>query len=162
MLSWGELASFGMGFWSREAIEPALGADLADAIPELLRLADLEVRILASRSSAENVLYAFIDETWGPVINYSHAGSNAWRPDLRLFAHVTKSRRFSGLQGRNRRSLSLARVIRCGESGLRCGAPPQSTIRLAEPTSGLAESTSGLLESTHGLYACVSSLFLVG
>ena len=34
-----------MDFWSYEAIEAALGADLADAIPELLRLADLEVRI---------------------------------------------------------------------------------------------------------------------
>lgn len=45
MLSWGELASFGMDFWSQEAIESALGADLADAIPELLRLTDLEVRI---------------------------------------------------------------------------------------------------------------------
>ena len=45
MLSWGELADFGMGFWPQEAIEAALGADLADAIPELLRLADLEVRI---------------------------------------------------------------------------------------------------------------------
>jgi hypothetical protein len=42
MLSWGELASFGMDFWSQEAIEAALGADLADAIPELLRLADLK------------------------------------------------------------------------------------------------------------------------
>jgi hypothetical protein len=39
------LASFGMDFWPQEAIEAALGADLADAIPELLRLADLEVRI---------------------------------------------------------------------------------------------------------------------
>jgi hypothetical protein len=45
MPSWGELASFGMDFWSQEAIESALGTDLADAIPELLRLADLEVRI---------------------------------------------------------------------------------------------------------------------
>jgi hypothetical protein len=45
MLSWGELASFGMDFWPQESIESALGADLADAIPELLRLADLEVRI---------------------------------------------------------------------------------------------------------------------
>ena len=34
-----------MGFWSQESIESALGADLAGAIPELLRLADLEVRI---------------------------------------------------------------------------------------------------------------------
>jgi hypothetical protein len=45
MLPWGELASFGMDFWSQESIEEALGADLAAAIPELLRLADLEVRI---------------------------------------------------------------------------------------------------------------------
>jgi len=45
MLSWGELASFAMGFWSQESIEEALGADLAGAIPELLCLADLEVRI---------------------------------------------------------------------------------------------------------------------
>ncbi|HEX7677323.1 MAG TPA: hypothetical protein VF713_04320 [Thermoanaerobaculia bacterium] len=50
MLSWGELASsFGMDFWPQEApvkaIAAALGADLADAIPELLRLADLDVRI---------------------------------------------------------------------------------------------------------------------
>jgi hypothetical protein len=45
MLSWGELASFAMGFWSQESIEEALGADLAGAIRELLRLADLEVRI---------------------------------------------------------------------------------------------------------------------
>ena len=44
-LSWGELADFGMGFWSQETVEEALGADLADAIPELLRLADLEVRL---------------------------------------------------------------------------------------------------------------------
>jgi hypothetical protein len=34
-----------MGFWSQESIEEALGAGLAGAIPELLRLADLEVRI---------------------------------------------------------------------------------------------------------------------
>jgi hypothetical protein len=45
MLSWGELAQFGLGFWSQEAVEEALGAQLADAIPELLQLADLEVRI---------------------------------------------------------------------------------------------------------------------
>jgi hypothetical protein len=44
-LSWGELADFGMGLWSQETVEAALGADLADAIPEFLRLADLEVRI---------------------------------------------------------------------------------------------------------------------
>jgi len=32
-LSWGEVASFGMGFQPQEAIESALGTDLADAIP---------------------------------------------------------------------------------------------------------------------------------
>jgi hypothetical protein len=41
----GRATSFGIDFWPQEAIESALGADLADAIPELLRLADLEVRI---------------------------------------------------------------------------------------------------------------------
>jgi hypothetical protein len=41
----GELVSFAMGFWKQEEIEAALGAKLAAAIPELLRLCDLEVRI---------------------------------------------------------------------------------------------------------------------
>ncbi|HYI12072.1 MAG TPA: hypothetical protein VEK57_23670 [Thermoanaerobaculia bacterium] len=45
VLPWGELASFAMEFWSQEAVEEALGTELAEAIPELLRLADLEVRI---------------------------------------------------------------------------------------------------------------------
>ncbi|HEX3067265.1 MAG TPA: hypothetical protein VHX14_01730 [Thermoanaerobaculia bacterium] len=45
VLPWGELVSFGMDFWSQETVEAALGADLAGAIPTLLRLADLEVRI---------------------------------------------------------------------------------------------------------------------
>lgn len=42
---WSELVSFGMDFWSQEAVEEALGADVATAIPELLRLTELEVRI---------------------------------------------------------------------------------------------------------------------
>ena len=42
---WPELVSFGMDLWSQEVVEDALGADLATAIPELLRLTDLEVRI---------------------------------------------------------------------------------------------------------------------
>ena len=42
---WDELVSFGMDFWSQEAVEEALGSDMAEAIPELLRLADLSVRI---------------------------------------------------------------------------------------------------------------------
>ncbi len=45
VLSWAELVSFAMGFWEQEEIEEALGADVAEALPELLRLCDLEVRI---------------------------------------------------------------------------------------------------------------------
>ena len=45
VLSWAELVSFAMGFWEQEAIEEALGADAVEAIPELLRLCNLEVRI---------------------------------------------------------------------------------------------------------------------
>jgi hypothetical protein len=45
VLSWAELVSFGMDFWSQELVEEALGAELAEALPELLRLTDLEVRI---------------------------------------------------------------------------------------------------------------------
>ena len=44
-LPWPELVSFAMGFWDQEEIEAALGNDLATAIPELLRLAELHVRI---------------------------------------------------------------------------------------------------------------------
>jgi hypothetical protein len=45
VLPWAELVSFGMDFWSQEAVEKALGAEVAEAIPELLRLTALEVRI---------------------------------------------------------------------------------------------------------------------
>ncbi|MEA2488967.1 MAG: hypothetical protein QOH21_759 [Acidobacteriota bacterium] len=45
VLSWAELVSFGMDFWSQELVEEALGAELAEALPELLRLTELEVRI---------------------------------------------------------------------------------------------------------------------
>lgn len=34
-----------MDFWSQVTVEEALGADLAAAIPELLRLTDLQVRL---------------------------------------------------------------------------------------------------------------------
>jgi hypothetical protein len=40
-----ELISFAMDFWPQEAIEEALGDDLAKGLPKLLRLADLHVRI---------------------------------------------------------------------------------------------------------------------
>jgi hypothetical protein len=45
VLPWAELVSFGMDFWSQEVVEEALGSEVVDAIPELLRLTDLEVRI---------------------------------------------------------------------------------------------------------------------
>lgn len=45
VLPWTEIVSFAMGFWDQEEIEAALGDDLATAIPELLRLVDLNVRI---------------------------------------------------------------------------------------------------------------------
>ena len=45
VIPWGELASFAMEWWSQEVVEEALGAEIAQAIPELLRLAELEVRI---------------------------------------------------------------------------------------------------------------------
>jgi hypothetical protein len=44
-VSWAELVSFGLDFWSQQVVEEALGPDLTDAMPELLRLTDLEVRI---------------------------------------------------------------------------------------------------------------------
>jgi hypothetical protein len=47
VISWAELVSFGMDFWSQEAVEEALGADVAEVLPELLRLMELEVRIPA-------------------------------------------------------------------------------------------------------------------
>ncbi len=40
-----ELVSFAMDFWDQAEVEAALGAELADVLPELLRLDDLNVRI---------------------------------------------------------------------------------------------------------------------
>ncbi|HEV7485494.1 MAG TPA: hypothetical protein VGQ65_07405 [Thermoanaerobaculia bacterium] len=45
VLPWDELVSFAMGLWKQADIEAALGAKLAEALPELLMLSDLEVRI---------------------------------------------------------------------------------------------------------------------
>ena len=45
LLPWSELVSFAMALWDQEEIERALGDDLAMAIPDLLRLAELQVRI---------------------------------------------------------------------------------------------------------------------
>lgn len=45
VLPWDELVSFATRLWEQAEVEEALGAELAVAIPELLRLAELEVRI---------------------------------------------------------------------------------------------------------------------
>ena len=45
VLPWSELVSFGMDFWSQEVVEEVLGPAIIEVLPELLRLADLEVRI---------------------------------------------------------------------------------------------------------------------
>jgi hypothetical protein len=42
---WAELVSFAMDFWDHAEVEAALGDDLGNVLPELLQLADLEVRI---------------------------------------------------------------------------------------------------------------------
>jgi hypothetical protein len=42
---WEELVSFAMDFWDQAEVEAALGDDLANVLPELLQLAELEVRI---------------------------------------------------------------------------------------------------------------------
>ena len=45
VLPWEEVVSFAMDFWEQADIEAALGVEVAEALPELLRLVDLEVRI---------------------------------------------------------------------------------------------------------------------
>jgi hypothetical protein len=39
------VVSFAMDFWDQAEVEAALGAELTNGLPELLQLADLEVRI---------------------------------------------------------------------------------------------------------------------
>jgi len=68
VLPWAELVSFGMEFWSQEVVETALGADVADAIPELLRLAELEVRIPRLEIVALERLAAFDGKTVSAVL----------------------------------------------------------------------------------------------
>jgi hypothetical protein len=45
VLPWEEVAFFGMEFWTQASVEAALGADVAEAIPELVRLTELNVRL---------------------------------------------------------------------------------------------------------------------
>ena len=40
---WSEIVAFGMDIWSQAVVEEALGADVAEEIPELLRLTELSV-----------------------------------------------------------------------------------------------------------------------
>jgi len=42
-IPWSEIVAFGMDIWSQAAVEEALGSDVAEAIPELLRLTELSV-----------------------------------------------------------------------------------------------------------------------
>jgi hypothetical protein len=42
---WSEIVAFGLDIWSQAVVEEALGADVAEAIPELLRLTELSVQL---------------------------------------------------------------------------------------------------------------------
>jgi hypothetical protein len=42
-IPWSEIVAFGMDIWSQAVVEEALRADVAEAIPELLRLTELSV-----------------------------------------------------------------------------------------------------------------------
>jgi hypothetical protein len=45
VIAWAEVVPFAIDLWSQDEIEAALGAEVAEAIPELLRLTELDVRI---------------------------------------------------------------------------------------------------------------------
>lgn len=68
VVPWAELVSFGMDFWSQEVVEEALGAGVAEAIPELLRLTDLEVRIPRMQVVTLERLAAIDGETVSEVL----------------------------------------------------------------------------------------------
>jgi hypothetical protein len=67
-IPWSEVASFALDFWSQELVEEALGADLANAIPELLRLSDLEVRLPRMQVITLERLAALDGETVSAVL----------------------------------------------------------------------------------------------
>jgi hypothetical protein len=58
-----------MEFWSQEVVEEALGAGVAAAIPELLRLTDLEVRIPRMEVVTLERLAALDGETVSAVLS---------------------------------------------------------------------------------------------
>jgi len=68
VVPWAELVAFGMDFWSQEVVEEALGTDVAKAIPELLRLTDLEVRIPRMQVVTLERLAAIEGETVSAVL----------------------------------------------------------------------------------------------
>lgn len=68
VVPWGELVSFAMELWSQEVVEEALGADVAEALPELLRLTALEVRIPRMQIVALERLAALDGETASAVL----------------------------------------------------------------------------------------------
>jgi hypothetical protein len=68
MVPWAELVSFGMDFWSQEVVEQALGVELAEAIPALVRLTNLEVRIPRMQVVTLERLAAIDGETVSAVL----------------------------------------------------------------------------------------------
>lgn len=44
-IPWSELVAFGLDIWSQVIVEEALGADVAEAIPDLIRLTELCVQL---------------------------------------------------------------------------------------------------------------------
>ncbi|MDQ3280250.1 MAG: hypothetical protein M3Q69_02425 [Acidobacteriota bacterium] len=69
-----------MDFWSQEVVEEALGAELAQALPELLRLTELEVRIPRMKVVALERLAALDGETVAPSSRASCATSSPYIP----------------------------------------------------------------------------------
>jgi hypothetical protein len=76
-----ELISFAMDFWPQAAIEQALGDDLPNAIPKLLRLADLHVRIPRFEIVA---LECLAERTASPSMPYSRANCSTLCPQNRI------------------------------------------------------------------------------
>lgn len=68
VVPWAELVSFAMDFWSQEVVEEALGGEVAAVIPELLRLAELEVRIPRMQVVTLERLAAIDGETVSAVL----------------------------------------------------------------------------------------------
>lgn len=68
VIEWSELVSFAIDFWSQEVVEEALGPQVAAALPELLRLAELTVRIPHMQVAALKRVAAKCDERVSTVL----------------------------------------------------------------------------------------------